>query len=238
MERQTDCCQYIGLSEEFPCLSEQGLGWENVMNDKKQQVTPKMYYGELYPKLQKGEKALLQLLETYPVKETKDGIEPIIYLQSRIKNPGSLEEKLQRKGLDVPTECVYSVIHDVIGIRIVCSFIEEVYHVADWICRQPMFCVLEKKDYISYPKENGYRSLHLILKFAGEEWDGLTAEIQIRTIAHDFWAALEHQIKYKKHVTHEMIVQGELKRCADEIASLDVSLQTIRDIIREDKWEI
>ena len=179
------------------------------MNDKKQQVTPKMYYGELYPKLQKGQKELLQLLETYPVKETKDGIEPIIYLQSRIKNPGSLEEKLQRKGLDVPTECAYSVIHDVIGIRIVCS-----------------------------PKENGYRSLHLILKFIGEEWDGLTAEIQIRTIAHDFWAALEHQIMYKKHVNHETIVQGELKRCADEIGSLDVSLQTIRDIIREDKWEI
>lgn len=208
------------------------------MNNKNQQVMPEMYYGALYPKLQKAEEELLQLLKTYPIKETADGIEPIIYLQSRIKAPVSLEEKLQRKGCCVSTERLFSVIHDIIGIRIVCSFIEEVYHVADWICRQPMICVLEKKDYISYPKENGYRSLHLIIKFVGEEWGGITAEIQIRTIAHDFWAALEHQIKYKKNITHETIVQGELKRCADEIASLDVSLQTIRDIIRDDKWEI
>lgn len=208
------------------------------MNNKNQQVMPEMYYGALYPKLQKAEEELLQLLKTYPIKETADGIEPIIYLQSRIKAPVSLEEKLQRKGCCVSTERLFSVIHDIIGIRIVCSFIEEVYHVADWICRQPMICVLEKKDYISYPKENGYRSLHLIIKLVGEEWGALTAEIQIRTIAHDFWAALEHQIKYKKNITHETIIQGELKRCADEIASLDVSLQTIRDIIRDDKWEI
>ncbi|MCD8077093.1 MAG: hypothetical protein LUE63_01710, partial [Lachnospiraceae bacterium] len=93
--------------------------------------------------------------------------------------------------------------------------------------------VREVKDYISYPKPNGYRSLHLILRFTGGRMKGLQAEIQVRTIAIDFWAALEHQMKYKQTIdsSYEKIVREELKRCADEIASVDISMQTIRDLL-------
>ena len=94
-----------------------------------------------------------------------------------------------------------------------------------------------KKDYIAYPKANGYRRLHLIIQFTKFDLQGVEAEIQIRTIAIDFWATLEHQIKYKGNVPHEKTIRRELKRCADEIASVDLSMQTIRDILQSDTWK-
>ena len=96
---------------------------------------------------------------------------------------------------------------------------------------------MEKKDYIAYPKSNGYRSLHLIIRFTTDDLKDITAEIQLQTIALDFWAALEHQIKYKHDVPQEEIIRSELKRCADEIASVDLSMQTIREILQNNIWE-
>lgn len=92
---------------------------------------------------------------------------------------------------------------------------------------------MKEKDYYAYPKPNGYRSYHILLKIADGAGKGCRAEIQVRTIANDFWATLEHQIKYKKDMPNEKLIRSELKRCADEIASVDLSMQTIRDIIRE-----
>ena len=111
-------------------------------------------------------------------------------------------------------------IHDALGIRVICSFVEDVYQIARW---------LQERD--------GYRSRHLIIQFTTDDLEGITAEIQLHTIAIDFWAALEHQIKYKHNVPHEEIIRSELKRCADEIASVDLSMQTIRDILQNDIWE-
>lgn len=119
----------------------------------------------------------------------------------------------------------------------ICSFEEEVYQVAEWLCKRKEIQVIEKKDYIAYPKPNGYRSLHLIVKVRKGELEGMTAEIQLRTIALDFWAVLEHQMKYKQSIAHESIIQNELKRCADEIASVDISMQTIRELLRNTEWE-
>ena len=108
--------------------------------------------------------------------------------------------------------------------RIICSFVDEIYEVKDWI--NSSFEVVEVRDYLSHPKPSGYRSLHVIIKV-----DGCLVEIQVRTIALDFWANLEHQIHYKKDIEDEELIRSELKRCADEIASLDLSFQTIKDRI-------
>lgn len=102
------------------------------------------------------------------------------------------------------------------------------HKVSKWLEDQEEIEVLNIKDYIAYPKENGYRSYHMIINIKKYN---LNAEIQIRTIALDFWANLEHQMKYKKHIKNEHMIRGELKRCADEIASVDLSMQTIKDLI-------
>ena len=114
---------------------------------------------------------------------------------------------------------------------------DDVYKIAHWLSMQDAFEIVASKDYIAYPKPNGYRSLHLILRFRTDSGQEIPAEIQLRTIAIDFWAALEHQIKYKKNISHEKTARDELKRCADEIASVDVSMQTLRDIIQKNLWD-
>ncbi len=124
--------------------------------------------------------------------------------------------------------------YDAVGIRVICSFFDEVYRVAGWLKERPQIQVLQVKDYLAYPKANGYRSYHIILSILEGQGKGIHAEIQLRTMAIDFWASLEHQMKYKHKVRHEALIQDELKRCADEIASVDLSIQTIRDLLAED----
>lgn len=136
-------------------------------------------------------------------------------------------------GLPADGAAALAHMHDTVGVRAICAFVDDVYRVADWLAQQPDLRVRETKDYIAYPKPNGYRSLHLILKLADGPGQGLAAEIQLRTIAIDFWASLEHQIKYKREVRHEELIRAELKRCADEIASVDLSMQTIRELLAE-----
>ncbi len=191
-------------------------------------MTLEEYYGDAYPILEQTRQYLLDIIREMPLPESAEGIEPIIYCKSRIKTPESMMEKLTRMGLPADRDTALCKMHDTIGIRVICSFIDNVYQIAEALCVQPDLEIIEKKDYIAHPKPNGYRSLHLILRVN----NSLTAEIQLRTIATDFWAALEHQIKYKQNIPHEELIRSELKRCADEIASVDVSMQTIRDVIR------
>lgn len=144
--------------------------------------------------------------------------------------------KLERRGSLTDGRAALEKMHDAVGVRIVCSFLDDVYKIADWLGTRSEFEIAETKDYIAYPKPNGYRSLHLVLSFSSHSDSKLMAEIQLRTIAIDFWAALEHQMKYKKDIEHEKTIRSELKRCADEIASVDVSMQTLRDLILNDQW--
>ena len=144
--------------------------------------------------------------------------------------------KLEQHGFPTNGESALSNMHDAVGMRIVCSFLDDVYRIASWLEARSEFEILETKDYIAFPKPNGYRSLHLILVFPLSDGQKLTAEVQLRTIAIDFWAALEHQLKYKKDIEHEKTIRNELKRCADEIASVDVSMQTLRDLILQNQW--
>lgn len=197
-------------------------------------MTYEEYYQEYYPLLKETEEKLVNLVKEYPLHNPVGEYEPVLYCKSRIKTPKSMIGKLQRRGLLTDKDTAMREMHDAVGIRVICSFADNVYQVADWLCGREEFEVENRKDYMSYPKPNGYRSLHLILKVRTDSGDILWAEIQLRTIAIDFWAALEHQIKYKHEIRHEKVIRDELKRCADEIASVDMSMQTIRDMIREE----
>jgi len=196
-------------------------------------MTHKAFYGAELETMEQAKQQLLELIFRYPASAAED-IMPVIYCCARLKSPESMIEKLERCGLTPDRKTALTQVYDAIGVRAVCSFTEDVYRLANWLSAQPSIEIIRKKDYIAYPKPNGYRSYHIQLKIREGTGKGFLAEIQLRTIATDFWASLEHQLKYKKELSHEKLIRSELKRCADEIASVDLSMQTIRDILRED----
>lgn len=163
------------------------------------------------------------------------------HLSARIKSEESMREKCRRKGLPETPYSALNVITDAIGIRIVTRFIDDIYAIIHHLKASSDLTVITEKDYIRNAKPNGYRSYHMILKaavpyedvrgnFPGEYY----VEIQLRTIAMDMWASLEHQLKYKQNISNASMITSELKRCADELASCDVSMQTIRTLINGD----
>jgi len=160
--------------------------------------------------------------------------DPIEHIKTRIKSEESMKEKLVRKGFEPTCENAISKVYDAAGVRVVCTFVDDVYKIAKLLESQQDIKIIEEKDYISNPKPSGYRSYHLIIAVPihlPECIKYVNAEIQIRTIAMDCWASLEHEMRYKKDVPNAEIIAGELKRCADEIASTDITLQAIRDMI-------
>lgn len=155
---------------------------------------------------------------------------PIEMIKSRIKKPLSIIKKLERKGLPLNTESMLNEINDVAGIRIICSFINDIYNIADMFSKQDDITVIEIKDYIKNPKPNGYRSYHMIVEvpvFFSKMKRNMRVEVQLRTIAMDFWASLEHTMKYKKDIKNTEEIVAELKKCADQIAETDVKMQDI-----------
>lgn len=164
------------------------------------------------------------------------------HLSGRVKTNNSMVEKCQRKELPITTESALRKNRDAIGIRIVSNFIDDVYQNVALLKKADWCEVVKEKDYISSAKPNGYRSYHLILMVTTpyEDFDGNNpgkyyVEIQLRTIAMDTWASLEHEMKYKHNVKNAKIISRELKHCADDLASCDVTMQTIRQLInRED----
>ena len=156
---------------------------------------------------------------------------PISFISTRLKSTYSTIEKLHKKGKNFTLDDIKTHIHDVAGVRVVCSYIGDIYRVAEAFTKQDDITLLEEKDYIKNPKPNGYRSLHLIVSipvFFEQQKEYLKAEVQIRTIAMDFWASLEHQIKYKKEIPDQDDVIKTLKSCADTIAETDVTMMNIR----------
>ena len=163
---------------------------------------------------------------------------PIEFIQSRIKSFGSLFRKVQSKGIPRDLASISEHIHDIAGVRVVCSFVQNIYHLADCFLAQDDITLIERKDYIAEPKENGYRSLHLIIEvpiFLEEEKKPVKVEVQLRTIAMDFWASLEHKLRYKKQLSDEMLnmLAKEMKTCADESAEWDRRMQNIKNIIEK-----
>lgn len=163
---------------------------------------------------------------------------PIEYTKSRIKSPESIVGKLKRKNLNISLESINTYISDIAGIRIVCSFKSDIYNLANMIIKQNDIKVIKTKDYIENPKPNGYRSYHMIVEipiFLTDKVENVRVEIQIRTIAMDFWASLEHKIHYKFDGKAPSHITEDLKECADIIHSLDDKMLAINKEIREYK---
>lgn len=161
---------------------------------------------------------------------------PFESIKSRVKSPVSIVEKMNRKGYELTVENIEDKLNDVAGIRVICSFVEDIYKMAETLTSQDDINVVQIKDYISNPKPNGYRSLHLIVEvpiFLSNEKKYMKVEVQFRTIAMDFWASLEHQLKYKKKIENPEQIAVELKKCADVISEVDIRMQDIRYMIDE-----
>lgn len=156
---------------------------------------------------------------------------PIAFIKTRIKSPDSILKKLQTKGYEISLESIYTNLHDVAGIRVICSFIDDIYEVARMLTKQDDIVLLETKDYIQNPKPNGYRSLHLIVEipvFFSDRKQPMQVEVQIRTIAMDFWASLDHQLRYKKDLENAEEISADLKECAEIISATDQRMQIIK----------
>ena len=161
---------------------------------------------------------------------------PIEFIKTRVKQPDSIASKLRRKGYPVTVQSVFENLSDVAGVRVICAFIDDIYKVADMLTAQDDIELIKRKDYIKNPKMNGYRSLHLIIEvpvFFSDHKEQIRVEVQIRTIAMDFWASLEHQLKYKKDIDDAESIMYELRACADVINRADYHMQSLRDRIVE-----
>ncbi len=156
---------------------------------------------------------------------------PIEYMKSRVKTPSSIMDKLRRKGFEMSIESARKNLNDIAGIRVICSFVGDIYDIAKMLIRQDDITLIEEKDYISNPKANGYRSLHLVVEvpiFFSDHAEPVRVEVQIRTIAMDFWASLEHKLYYKTSGESPIHITQDLKECAELIASTDMRMQDIQ----------
>ena len=160
---------------------------------------------------------------------------PIEFVKTRIKQPDSIATKLKKKGYPITVESVRQHLNDVAGVRVICSFIDDIYKVADMLSAQDDVVLIKTKDYIKKPKMNGYRSLHLIVEvpvFFSDHKENMRVEIQIRTIAMDFWASLEHTIKYKrKDHQDDVAMYNELKSCSEIIEDVERRMQAMMHVI-------
>lgn len=189
----------------------------------------------------------LQMIYTCALKEVQTKFEilstefnikhkrnPISSIQTRLKRTESIVEKLMKNNHPISLKSVEENVHDVAGIRIICSYIDDIYSIAESFLKQDDVTLIARKDYIENPKANGYRSLHLIVSipvFLADTKREMKVEVQIRTIAMDFWASLEHQIKYKRDIPDEAAICNELKACADVIAETDMKMLNLRQQI-------
>lgn len=167
---------------------------------------------------------------------------PIENIKSRVKSFDSLLKKIRRKNIPLTMTSIEENIQDIAGVRVICSFPDDIYRLADCLLSQDDIILLEKKDYIKNPKPSGYRSLHLIIQtpiFLQEGKRMVTVEVQLRTIAMDFWASLEHKLRYKKNISEEQSVflAEEMSQCAEISASLDERMQKVKDMLIQSEEE-
>ena len=200
-------------------------------------------YGSNYEQLEALRQEVTASIAQLRERMTQEtGFDPVEHCLSRIKAEDSMREKCRRRGLPETTRSALVELFDSIGMRVVCAFRSDVYLVRDHLASLPGFEIVEEKDYIRNVKPNGYRSLHIIMRTTDGrapvgcgDTQGFYVEVQLRTISMDTWAALEHHMKYKKEApANEKLIIDELKRCADELASTDVSMQSLRDLILEE----
>ena len=195
-----------------------------------------LFYGIFAPRLEEIQALMLREIQTMLDSISTDPETAVAeHIKCRVKSSESLKEKLRRTGLVETPEGGLRGLSDLVGARVVTHFIGDIYTVLELIQHNENWRVKQVKDYIANAKPNGYRSLHIIitLPFGVGGIETMDADIQLRTIAMDCWARLEHQLRYKKAVRSTALIVEELKRCADEMASTDLSMQTIRDLIKK-----
>lgn len=157
---------------------------------------------------------------------------PIRYLKHRIKKPESILEKLHRRGFPVSMDLIVDNLHDIAGIRVICGYGSDIYTIADMLMKQDDIRILVVKDYIKSPKANGYRSLHMVIEipvFFSDRKQYMKVEVQIRTTAMDFWASLEHQLRYKTDGNVPEEFSNQLRECAEIIHDTDKRMQSLHD---------
>lgn len=155
---------------------------------------------------------------------------PIETVKSRIKSPDSIANKLQKRGIPVNFRNMTENLNDIAGVRVICPYISDIYTIKDILLKQPDLKLIEEKDYIATPKESGYRSLHMVLQvpvYLSQTEHHINVELQLRTIAMDFWASLEHELRYKTTTRIPEGIRRELKRCAETIAMTDREMEEI-----------
>lgn len=166
---------------------------------------------------------------------------PIHHMEYRLKSVNSILGKLEKRGLEVSLDSIVTNLTDIAGVRVICNYVSDVYKIADLLIKQSDIKLIAKKDYIKHPKKNGYRSLHLVVEvpiFLAEKVQPTTVEIQIRTIAMDFWASLEHHLRYKADNEVPDGVRDELIECAKTISNLDYKMQGIHEELNKPKKKV
>ena len=182
------------------------------------------------------ETKLKVLNEDFSLKHDRN---PINSIKSRLKSYSSIKEKLQREGIMATPDQIEKNLNDIAGVRVICSFLDDVYDIAEALLKQDDIKIIRIKDYIKNPKPNGYRSLHLIIEipiFLQHEKHMVKVEIQLRTIAQDFWASLEHQMRYKKNFEFTEAMGKELLECATMSANLDERMERLNKTVNGYKW--
>jgi len=205
-----------------------GLKGYILPDDEAKAITSFIITENLYSSAAREIKTKLENLND-EFKHVKDR-NPIHHIKSRIKTPKSIMDKLNRLGCELSVESARKNLTDIAGIRVVCSYIDDIYLIAELLTSQDDIKVIRTSDYIKNPKPNGYRSLHLIVTvpvFLSASKELVKVEIQIRTIAMDFWASLDHELSFKLNDKKIAVVTQELKECADTISDIDKRMQNL-----------
>lgn len=215
----------------FKMLSDSGA-MEMIYDHTKKMMWSVVEYKEmqmLYTCAMKEIQTKLEVLDTeFKVRYKRN---PISSVSSRLKRTESVMEKMLRRGYPFSMESIQKNVNDIAGVRVICSYVDDIYAIADALLAQDDVTLIARKDYIKEPKPNGYRSLHLIVSipvFLSESKKNVKVEVQIRTIAMDYWASLEHQMKYKKDIPDAERVSRELRDVADRMAETDEKMLKLR----------
>lgn len=211
-----------------------------LAENNQQQIMNQMYLfielEHLYDSAIREVKTKLEILDSEF--RTKYSYNPIHHIEDRLKSPQSMFKKMQRLNLPFTVESVKENLFDIAGVRVICNYIEDIYQVADLLTAQDDVVLIKRKDYIANPKANGYRSLHLVIEtpvYLSEKKELVNVEVQIRTIAMDFWASLEHELKYKTDTEVSADLAEQLRLCAETIAQTDLQMQQIYRTLKEIK---
>lgn len=207
---------------------------ENTQEQMMQQLYQFIELEHLYESAIREVKTKLEILDSEF--KSKYDYNPIHHIEDRLKSPQSILGKLNKKGLPFTCEAARSSLNDIAGVRVICNYIEDIYTVSDLLTMQDDVQLIKRKDYISEPKPNGYRSLHLVIAtpvYLSDRKELVNVEVQIRTIAMDFWASLEHELKYKTDTAVSSELALQLKECAETIAATDEKMQNIYRTLKQ-----